>query len=103
MNGNFNVYRSVTKGFYEVTDFGAENRDFDRTRKGLSTNLGVEWYINETASLTTSIQFRDQNNEQETTNSTIFNDIKMIFYRLINFKYRLIFFEITNFNGFRNS
>lgn len=79
--GNFNFFNTTSYSYREIpgssyieTEYLTsnnkviENRDFDRTRKGLSTNLGVEWYINETASLTTSIQFRDQNNEQETTN-----------------------------------
>ena len=48
-----------------------EYRDFDRKSKGFSTNTGVEWYINDTASLTTSLVYRDSNNESETTNSII--------------------------------
>ncbi|MCA0153217.1 TonB-dependent receptor domain-containing protein [Winogradskyella vincentii] len=67
-------YRNVPGNSYTDTEFLETNnsiqeeREFDRIRKGLNTNLGVEWYINETASLTTSIQYRDSNNEQETTN-----------------------------------
>jgi len=79
--GDFNFFNTTSYNYREIpgssyieTDYLTsynkviENREFDRIRKGLSTNLGVEWYINETASLTTSIQYRDQNNEQETTN-----------------------------------
>lgn len=52
-----------------------EYRDFDRIRKGLNTNLGVEWYINKTSSLTTSVFYRDSNNESLATNNTFgFND-----------------------------
>jgi len=40
-----------------------EKRESERIRKGLTTNLGVEWYINDSASLTTSMVYRDSNNE----------------------------------------
>ncbi|WP_148783725.1 TonB-dependent receptor domain-containing protein [Aquimarina intermedia] len=45
-----------------------ETRDFDRIRKGFNTNIGVEWYVNETSSVTTSFLYRDSNNESNTTN-----------------------------------
>ncbi|MFD2550785.1 TonB-dependent receptor domain-containing protein [Bizionia sediminis] len=45
-----------------------ETNDFDRVRKGLSTNFGVEWYITESASLTGSVSYRDGDNERNTTN-----------------------------------
>jgi outer membrane receptor protein involved in Fe transport len=79
--GDFNFFNTTSYNYREVpgnsftdTEFlGTNNRieekrEFDRIRKGINTNFGVEWYINETSSLTTSIQFRDSNNEQETTN-----------------------------------
>ncbi|EDP70544.1 TonB-dependent receptor domain protein [Flavobacteriales bacterium ALC-1] len=79
--GDFNFFNTTSYNYREVpgnsftdTEFTStnnniiENRDFDRIRKGLNTNLGVEWYINETASLTTSLQYRDSNNESETIN-----------------------------------
>lgn len=50
--------------------FQNEYREFDRERKGLNTNLGVEWYVNETTSLTTSVFYRDSNNESLATNNT---------------------------------
>ncbi len=46
-----------------------EERDFDRVRRGLNANLGVEWYINKTASLTQSVFIRDSDNTSETTNN----------------------------------
>lgn len=67
-------YREVPGSSYTNTEYLTsnnriiENRDFDRIRKGLNTNFGIEWYINATASITTSIQYRDSDNEQETTN-----------------------------------
>ena len=45
-----------------------ETRDFDRIRKGFTTNLGLEWYINNLASLTTSIVYRKSDNENNTSN-----------------------------------
>ena len=45
-----------------------EERDFERIQKSFNTNIGVEWYINETTSLTTSIQYRDSNDSSETIN-----------------------------------
>ncbi len=45
-----------------------EKRDFDRVQKGVNSNLGVEWYINNTSSITTSFLYRAQDNERNTTN-----------------------------------
>lgn len=53
----------------DFTNSIREERDFERVRKGLNANFGVEWYINETASLTQSIFLRDANNTSETTNN----------------------------------
>ncbi|MAU26103.1 MAG: TonB-dependent receptor [Muricauda sp.] len=46
-----------------------EEREFDRVRKGLNANFGVEWYVNQTASITQSIFIRDSDNSSETTNT----------------------------------
>ncbi|MEM8847269.1 MAG: TonB-dependent receptor [Bacteroidota bacterium] len=46
-----------------------EERDFERIRKGLNANFGVEWYIGENTSITNSIFIRDRNNSSETTNN----------------------------------
>lgn len=54
----------------EPSTFLTEERDFDRVRKGYSTSTGVEWYINETSSLTTSLVYRDSDNESNTFNRT---------------------------------
>lgn len=45
-----------------------EFRETDRVRKGFNTNFGVEWYINDSASLTTSVVYRDSDNESNTLN-----------------------------------
>ena len=46
-----------------------ETRKTDRQSEGLSTNFGVEWYITDTASLTTSIVYRNSDEENNTTNT----------------------------------
>ncbi|WP_422859762.1 TonB-dependent receptor domain-containing protein [Flagellimonas sp. S174] len=46
-----------------------EERDFERIRKGLNANFGVEWYLGENTSITNSIFIRDRNNSSETTNN----------------------------------
>lgn len=53
----------------DPSTFINEYRDFDRLRKGLSTNTGMEWYINETTSLTTSVVYRKSDNTSESTNT----------------------------------
>ncbi len=62
--------------FFNIDDSGIDNpdtflnekRDFDRERKGFNTNIGAEWYINETSSITTSFLYRSQDNKSNTTN-----------------------------------
>ncbi|MGY0392561.1 TonB-dependent receptor domain-containing protein [Bizionia sp. KMM 8389] len=48
--------------------YSEETNDYDRTRKGLSTNFGAEWYITDSASLTGSISYRNGDNESNSTN-----------------------------------
>ncbi len=52
----------------DFTNSLREEREFDRIRKGLNANFGVEWYVNKTASITQSIFIRDSDNSSETTN-----------------------------------
>ena len=54
----------------EPSTFLEEKRDFDRIRKGYSTNTGIEWYVNETSSLTATLVYRDSDNESNTFNLT---------------------------------
>lgn len=54
--------------YFNNGNFIDESRDFNRQRKGLTTNLGLEWYINDSASLTTSIVYRESDNENNTSN-----------------------------------
>ncbi len=53
----------------EFTNALREERDFERFRKGLNANLGIEWYVNKTTSITQSVFFRDSDNRSETTNN----------------------------------
>nr|WP_321235526.1 TonB-dependent receptor [uncultured Psychroserpens sp.] len=48
--------------------FFEETRDFDRKSKGINTNIGVEWYITDNASLTTSFVYRDSDENNDTSN-----------------------------------
>jgi outer membrane receptor protein involved in Fe transport len=60
---------SFTSTQYKSTgNFLDETNTFDRIRKGLTTNFGVEWYVNDSASLTTSVLYRDSDDENSTTN-----------------------------------
>ncbi|WP_299251890.1 TonB-dependent receptor [uncultured Aquimarina sp.] len=61
---NFNSNTQID----EPDTFLNEQRDFDRIRKGLNTNVGVEWYINNSSSITTSFLYRSSDNESNTTN-----------------------------------
>jgi len=45
-----------------------ESSKFERIRKGFNTNLGLEWYINKSTSITTSILYSENDNESNTTN-----------------------------------
>lgn len=86
--GNVNIFNTTAYNYREVPgnsytnttykDSGTsieETKDYDRIRKGFNTNLGVEWYINDSASLTTSIFYSDNNNESNTTNNLLQYDI----------------------------
>ena len=52
----------------DPSTFLREDREFDRIRKGLNTNVGVEWYVNNSSSITTSLVYRNSDNERNTIN-----------------------------------
>jgi outer membrane receptor protein involved in Fe transport len=54
--------------------YSDETNDYDRIRKGISTNFGLEWYITDSASLTGSISYRNGDNESNSTNTLIYLD-----------------------------
>jgi outer membrane receptor for ferrienterochelin and colicin len=58
--------------YFNGTDpstFLNENRKYNRQSHGLNTNLGMEWYINDTASLTSSFLYRDSDQDNKSTNT----------------------------------
>jgi len=89
--GNVNIfnttgynYREAPGNSYTNTTYKEsgnsieETKDYERIRKGFNTNLGIEWYINDSASLTTSVFYKDNNNESNTTNSLLQYDVNNI-------------------------
>lgn len=56
------------QGIDNPDTFLTEARDFNRIRKGINTNTGVEWYINDSSSATVSFLYRSRDNERNTTN-----------------------------------
>jgi outer membrane receptor protein involved in Fe transport len=52
----------------DPSSFLEEDRNFERKRKGINTNFGVEWYVNKTSSITTSIVYKNSDNESNTSN-----------------------------------
>jgi len=69
----------------DPSTFLNEYRKSDRQRKGLNTNVGVEWYITDTASLTTSFLYRDSDQDNNSTNTINELDVNG---NLINQSYR---------------
>ncbi|MBT8238324.1 MAG: TonB-dependent receptor [Croceitalea sp.] len=83
-NTGYNYRTSPGNSFNDTDFFDAngvftnsirEDSDRERIRKGLNANFGVEWYINNTASVTQSIFIRDSDNASETTNNFLQTDI----------------------------
>lgn len=54
--------------FKQSGNFTDEKTDWTSIRKGLTTNMGLEWYINDSASITTSIVYSDNDNERNSVN-----------------------------------
>jgi len=70
-------YRKVPGSSYAKTEFFndtdpstfiEESRTFDRIRKGINTNTGVEIHLNKTTSVTTSVFYANSDNENNTIN-----------------------------------
>lgn len=85
-------YRETPGNSFTSTDYinnnnllFEEKRDFDRIRKGLNTNFGVEWYINNTSSITISILVRNSDNERNTSNRIFQRDINDVETRTFRF------------------
>lgn len=61
----------------DFTNSLTENGERERIRKGINANFGIEWYVNETASITQSIFIRNSDNSSETTNNFSQQDIDL--------------------------
>ncbi|MDO5980411.1 TonB-dependent receptor domain-containing protein [Flavivirga spongiicola] len=48
-----------------------EKRNWTDIQKGINTNTGLEWYINDSASLTTSVVYSNNNNDDRSVNNLI--------------------------------
>ena len=79
--GNINIFNTSGYSYRKVPgnsssstqyrstgDFLDETNTFDRQRKGLTSNIGIEWYMDDSTSLTASLLYRDSNNEDLNTN-----------------------------------
>lgn len=66
----FNIKRDEDGNIIEdrPDTFLNEVRESNRESNSISTNVGVEWYINNTASLTTSLVYRNSNSDNNSTN-----------------------------------
>lgn len=66
----FNIKRDEDGNVIEdrPDTFLNEVRESERESNSISTNVGVEWYINNTASLTTSLVYRNSNSDNNSTN-----------------------------------
>ena len=66
----FNIRRDENGNVIEdkPDTFLFENRESNRESYNFTTNVGVEWYINDSASLTTSLVFRNNDSDNNSTN-----------------------------------
>ncbi len=66
----FNIRRDENGDIIEdkPDTFLFENQKSNRESNNFTTNVGVEWYINNTASLTTSLVFRNSDSDNNSTN-----------------------------------
>ncbi|MFI1743875.1 outer membrane beta-barrel protein [Thalassobellus sediminis] len=82
--GNVNIFntssynhRESIGNWYSYTTYKStgnifdEKRNWINTRKGLTNNFGIEWYINDSSSITTSFVYSDGNNGSDATNNLI--------------------------------
>ncbi len=80
-------YRKSPGNTFNDTNFFDQNGDFtnslteigerERIRNGFNANFGIEWYVNETSSITQSIFIRNSDNSSETTNNFSQEDINL--------------------------
>lgn len=66
---NTQFLNNTTTGTDNPDSFLNETRNFDRVRKGQNSNIGIEWYVNESSSITTAFLYRSSDNKNNTTNT----------------------------------
>ncbi|MGC1204543.1 MAG: TonB-dependent receptor [Flavobacteriaceae bacterium] len=79
--GNVNIFNTVSYNYSEYVgriytytqfkqegNFLNEERNSRNTRKGLTNNFGVEWYVNESSSITNSFVYNDGNSDNRSAN-----------------------------------
>ncbi|GAA0870934.1 outer membrane beta-barrel family protein [Gangjinia marincola] len=59
---------SLTETRFNDGSFLREDREFDRSRQGYNSNFGIEWYVNETASITQTLFLRESDRENDGSN-----------------------------------
>lgn len=64
--GNAYFENTYTSGTYDKI---IEDREYNRLRKGFNTNLGLEYFLTETSSITGSVFYRNSDNESNTENT----------------------------------
>lgn len=83
--GNVNIFNTTSyryresvgrwyndvKYFDENTPDLDEKRNWDDTRKGITTNTGIEWYITDSASLTNSVVYSDNSSYNNSINNLV--------------------------------
>ena len=81
LNSGYNNGTSIGNSYYkseflkpEGNDELIENRVFDRNRVGWNTNAGIEYFITEKSSLTTSLFLSDRDNNNIATNQLFSTD-----------------------------
>lgn len=81
LNSGYNNGTSIGNSYYkseflkpEGNDELIENRVFDRNRVGWNTNAGIEYFITEKSSLTTSLFLSDRDNNNLSTNQLFSTD-----------------------------
>ena len=86
--GDINFFNTTSYGFRESPGYSYnftkykdsgnsidEKNDWINNSKGLTTNMGVEWYVNETSSITTSLVFNDRNYDGDAVNKILRKNI----------------------------
>ena len=61
--GNASTYTNFTNGAQQI-----EDREFEREQKNINTSIGLEWFLNEKTTFSTSLQYRNSAGSNNTLN-----------------------------------